>query len=221
MRAAQLIRQSRVQLHDAHRATVYGATRSYDLDGFHCTCDASQKGLDPLVRPRRDVANSPAPWRSACSPTPRYPWIPPPSTNDWRSPHPVALGTLHLACAHDRGRAPDAGPAAGMVDVTQEELMADEDALEAQGDAMTEDEAAYIPNPQCPCGHPGAPCARTGDTAPARPSSAALARCPHAGAVMQAWAEQRAVVKRFIQTQLVDGTDYYTLQMGNAPRSPP
>ena len=34
VRAAQLIRQSRVQLHDAHRATVYGATRSYDLDGF-------------------------------------------------------------------------------------------------------------------------------------------------------------------------------------------
>ena len=28
------------------------------------------------------------------------------------------------------------------------------------------------------------------------------------------------MVKRFIQTQLVDGTDYYTLQIGNAPRSP-
>lgn len=37
---------------------------------------------------------------------------------------------------------------------------------------------------------------------------------------MQAWAEQRQVVKRFIQTQLVDGTDYYTLQMGQRASKP-
>ena len=37
---------------------------------------------------------------------------------------------------------------------------------------------------------------------------------------MQAWAEQRQVVKRFIQTQLVDGTDYYTLQMGQRTSKP-
>ena len=37
---------------------------------------------------------------------------------------------------------------------------------------------------------------------------------------MQAWAEQRAVVKRFIQTQLVDGTDYYTLQIGQRASKP-
>lgn len=37
---------------------------------------------------------------------------------------------------------------------------------------------------------------------------------------MTAWAEQRQVVRRFIQTQLVDGTDYYTLQMGQRASKP-
>ena len=37
---------------------------------------------------------------------------------------------------------------------------------------------------------------------------------------MQAWAEQRQVVKRFIQTQLVEGTDYYTLQIGQRTSKP-
>ena len=47
----------------------------------------------------------------------------------------------------------------GWCDVTHEELMADEDALEAQGDAMTEDEAALHPRNRgsALCGHPGAP----------------------------------------------------------------
>lgn len=37
---------------------------------------------------------------------------------------------------------------------------------------------------------------------------------------MQAWAEQRQVVKRFIQTQLVEGTDYYSLKIGGRETKP-
>ena len=61
VRAAQLIRQSRVQLHDAHRATVYGTTRAYDLDGYRLHLPCQPEGLDPLVRTRRYGEVSPHP----------------------------------------------------------------------------------------------------------------------------------------------------------------
>lgn len=44
IRAGELVRLSRVQLHDERTATVHGATRSYDLTGYHCTCPQSTKG---------------------------------------------------------------------------------------------------------------------------------------------------------------------------------
>ena len=37
---------------------------------------------------------------------------------------------------------------------------------------------------------------------------------------MQAWAEQRQVVKRFLQTQLQEGTDYYSLKIGGRETKP-
>ena len=37
---------------------------------------------------------------------------------------------------------------------------------------------------------------------------------------MQAWAEQRAVVTRYIKTQMVEGDDYYTLTIGNRETKP-
>jgi hypothetical protein len=37
---------------------------------------------------------------------------------------------------------------------------------------------------------------------------------------MQAWAEQRQVVKRFLQTQLQEGTDYYSLKIGGRETRP-
>ena len=43
-RARELVRNSRVLLQDERLATVYGATKLYDVTGFHCTCPQSQKG---------------------------------------------------------------------------------------------------------------------------------------------------------------------------------
>jgi hypothetical protein len=44
VRAGELVRLSRVQLHDERTATVHGSTKPYDITGFHCTCPQSQKG---------------------------------------------------------------------------------------------------------------------------------------------------------------------------------
>jgi hypothetical protein len=44
VRAGELVRLSRVQLHDERTATVHGSTKPYDITGYHCTCPQSQKG---------------------------------------------------------------------------------------------------------------------------------------------------------------------------------
>ena len=100
--------------------------------------------------------------------------------------------------------------------------MADEDAQEGQGDAMTEDEAEYTSAPlRAPTASLESPHARL----PAPPVRCPSRLLPSLDArtleqSMQAWAEQRAMVKRFIQTQLVEGTDYYTLQIGQRTSKP-
>ena len=43
-RAQELIRHSRVILHDERLATVHGSSKAYDVTGYHCTCPQSQKG---------------------------------------------------------------------------------------------------------------------------------------------------------------------------------
>ena len=139
-----------------------------------------------------------------------------------RPPAPVALGTLRA------GTLP-------LPPVTVDERLAQAVALGAmhdstalathhtpQEDRMADDE--YIPEPDD----------QDAPTAIVEPSNTTAATPrPLPGPVllpsldartleqsMQAWAEQRQVVKRFIQTQLVDGTDYYTLQMGQRTSKP-
>jgi hypothetical protein len=94
-------------------------------------------------------------------------------------------------------------------------------AQEALGDDMPDDPDAYIPEPD------DAPVAVL--EAPAAPP----APRPLPGPVllpsldartleqsMQAWSAQRQVVKRFLQQELVEGTDYYTLRIKGRETKP-
>ena len=226
-RARELVRNSRVLLQDERLASVYGSTKAYDITGFHCTCTQSQKGQSAwcvhavAVKLARTLAAQ-VPHEAA----------------------PVALGTLRAGTLPlppvtvDERLAQSATPEAVWRDVTQEELMADEEEVSQiaaqrrdkeaptmpQEDRMPDDDAQYIPEPD------DAPTAilERPTPAPARVTAAVAAGqalLPSLDArtleqSMQAWAEQRQVVKRFIQTQLVEGTDYYTLQLGQRTSKP-
>ena len=121
----------------------------------------------------------------------------PPVTVDERLAQAVALGTMRDATALSTHHTP-------------------------QEDRMPEDE--YIPEPDT-------------DAAPVAvlepPPAPAASPRPLPGPVllpsldartlelsMQAWAEQRQVVKRFLQTHLQEGTDYYSLKIGGRETKP-
>ena len=135
----------------------------------------------------------------------------PPTTVDERLATSVALGTMHDSTALQTHHTPQEDG----YDVTQEELMASEEA----------DDAQYIPEPNVP------PVAVV--DAPERKEEKKESTRPLPGPVllpsldartleqsMQAWAEQRAVVKRFLQQELQEGSDFYSLRIKGRDTKP-
>ena len=131
----------------------------------------------------------------------------PPVTVDER----LALGTVRDATALSTSHVPQEDG----YDITQEELMASEEA----------DDAQYIPEPNVP------PVAVV--DAPERKEERKESPRPLPGPVllpsldartleqsMQDWSAQRQVVKRFLQQELVEGTDYYTLRIKGRETKP-
>jgi hypothetical protein len=94
-----------------------------------------------------------------------------------------------------------------------------------QEDRMTEDAEHYIPEPD---DAPVAILEGSGDDFPSMGSPATLNARPLLPSLdahaleqsMQAWSAQRQVVKRFLQQELVEGTDYYTLRIKGRETKP-
>lgn len=191
-RAIELVRLSRVQLHDAHRATVYGSTRSYALDGYACTCDAALKGRTHWcvhavsVKLARQLAT-----RGLAAPE---------------------------ADAARRERLPAAGHGQTTLDLPP--TTADERLARTPGETLQDaPDAQEIPemdqdSPPAPATTQEAPRAME-STMPVQVHTALLeptARAPVSlEQSLQDWSAQRAVVRRFIKQELVEGIDYYTL----------
>jgi hypothetical protein len=219
MRAQELVRLSRVILQDDRLATVHGSTRAYDVTGFHCTCAQSQKGQSlwcvhavavKLARTMADQGPRPA--------------------------APVVLGTLRagtlpLGPATIDERLAQAVPNFQAISdrLEQERLamgtMRDSSSLSThhtpQEDRMDDNE--YIPEPDelnTPVAvlEPQVPTPVTRQL-PGPVLLPSLDACTLEQS-MQDWSAQRQVVKRFLQQELVEGTDYYTLRIKGRETKP-
>jgi len=213
-RAIELVRLSRVTLQDDRLATVHGSTKAYDVTGFHCTCPQSQKGQSSwcvhavAVKLARTMAAQ-APRKAG------HGW----HEHETRGTTPLPLPPVTVderlaAAAHgavERALALSTMPDSTALSTNhtpQEDMMADE----------------YIPEPDNNL---------QGTTAVLEPPRAIPETRPLPGPVllpsldartleqsMQAWSAQRQVVKRFLQTQLIEGTDYYSLKIGQRETKP-
>lgn len=213
-RACELVRNSRVLLQDERLASVYGSTKAYDVTGFHCTCPQSQKGQSAwcvhavAVKLARTLAEQ--------APRPVAPV----------DPGTLRAGTLSLPPAQEDDAdmlghgspVDDETLRLPLAPVTIDERLA---AVPAQEARMPAPESEYIPEPE------DAPVAVLDAPAPppvTRPLPGPVL-LPSLDArtlelSMQAWSAQRQVVKRFLQQELVEGTDYYTLRIGGKATKP-
>lgn len=237
VRAGELVRLSRVQLHDARTATVHGASRAYDLTGYHCTCPASARGQSlwcvhsVAVKLARTLAlqgrTEPLPGSAPLDDTPG------PFHNNVdarREAGAAALGTGDPVDDAPRPLpgAPTTAPAR-LAQATATAMDAVHRALETDRmpteDRMTEDAVSYIPAPAHVAPAVADPPREERESTdsprplPAPPLLPSLdARTLEQS--MQAWSAQRQVVKRFLQQELVEGTDYYTLRIKGRETKP-
>lgn len=204
VRAGELVRLSRVQLHDERTATVHGSTKPYDITGFHCTCPQSQKGQ-----------------------------------THW-CVHAVAVKLARTMAEQARASHPDEGDAADLLidEAYDAAHPVDDETLPLPLPPVTVDErlaARITPKETRMPADPSIP-EPDDEHAPVAVLDAPVvppAPRPLPGPVllpsldartlelsMRAWAEQRQVVKRFLQTQLQEGTDYYSLKIGGRETRP-
>jgi len=193
VRAGELVRLSRVQLHDDRTATVHGSTKPYDITGFHCTCPQSQKGPSRwcvhavAVKLARTMAEK-APQVLASAP----------DDEALGNGSPVDDETLPLP----------------LPPTTIDERFAVLPIPAPQGDVMPADE--YIPEPDtedAPVAVAEAPRATRALT-PVAPQEDDLERA------LTVWTTQRQVVQRFLKQELKANIDYYTLRIGGKDSKP-
>jgi hypothetical protein len=199
VRAGELVRLSRVQLHDERTATVHGSTRPYDVTGFHCTCPQSQKGtthwcvhavavklartMAEQVRasdPDDDTLGNGFPVDDETLPLPL-----PPTSVDERLAHTPTQPWMHATPPQKPQEAPGKESA-----------------------PMTESDYH---------GAPDAPAAIL------ETSAAVVTRSRDVQALvesMAAWKEQRQVVTAYIKEQMQEGIDYYSLRIKGRDTKP-
>jgi hypothetical protein len=196
VRAGELVRLSRVQLHDERTATVHGSTKPYDITGYHCTCPQSQKGQTHWCVHAVAVKLA----RTMAEQAPR------PTASDDDEPlesgYPIDDETLPLPIGPTNVEERLAQAAASASDHVYDPLPVPEE------DRMTEDEVSYIPEPD------EAPVTVLEPLAPRPLPGPVLLPSLDARTLeqsMQAWSAQRQVVTRYIKEQMAEGVDYYTL----------
>ena len=192
VRAGELVRLSRVQLHDERTATVHGSTKPYDVTGFHCTCPQSQKGQTRwcvhavAVKLARTLANQvPASLPVVDDADTLGTGFP---VDDETLPLPLPPATVDERLAAPGRQEP------------QEEPM--------DGDEYCEPDDAHRTTAVLE------PPAATRALAPVTPQADDLE------AALQVWTTQRAVVQRFLKQELKPNIDYYTLKIGGKESKP-
>lgn len=210
VRAGELVRLSRVQLHDERTATVHGSTKPYDITGFHCTCPQSQKGQTRwcvhavAVKLARTLAQGTT-------------QVPDQDDDDTLgNGHPVDDETLPLpigpASTDERLAqavpqpygARQAAHALGPVPATPT----------PQEAPMPADE--YIPEPDTA----DVPVAILDAPVTTRALTPVAPQVDDLEAALQVWTTQRAVVQRFLKQELKPNVDYYTLRIGGKDSKP-
>jgi hypothetical protein len=230
-RALRVVQEGRITPNSDGSYTVEGSEgRTYRCDKS-CSCPQSQKGPSKHCYHMVSVALY-VEWQRRLRP--------------YQVTSPVALGTLRAGTAplpreddDALGNACTGAPSSGFpVDdetlplplppVTVEERLAlstmrDSTALSTnhtpQEDLMTEDAEAYIPEPD------DAPVAVADAPVPTPRPLPGPVLLPSLDArtleqSMQAWSAQRQVVKRFLQQELVEGVDFYTLRIKGRETKP-
>jgi hypothetical protein len=209
-RARELVRNSRVLLQDERLASVYGSTKAYDVTGFHCTCPQSQKGPSAwcvhavAVKLARTMAAQ-ATLEAA----------------------PVALGTLRAGTLPlppttvDERLAQAPMPPEGLAALaTQVALGTIHDATALQTHHMPQEDRMpdneYLPEPDD----------QNTPVASVEPPAAVPALRPRTTqvddleAALQVWTTERAVVQRFLKTQMHEGNDFYSLRIKGRETKP-
>jgi len=202
VRAGELVRLSRVQIHDDRTATVHGSTKPYDITGFHCTCPQSTKGQTHWCVHAVAVKLA----RTMAEQAPRAPSTDPDDDEALGNGSPIDDETLPLPLPP---------------------TSVDERLAQTQGGPMSDD--AYVPEPDTEDAPVAVLEASDADFPPL--GQAATRALPEPVLLpsldartleqsMQAWSAQRQVVKRFLQQELVEGTDYYTLRIKGRETKP-
>jgi len=205
VRAGELVRLSRVQIHDDRTATVHGSTKPYDITGFHCTCPQSTKGQTHWCVHAVAVKLA----RTMAEQAPRAPSTDPDDDEALGNGSPIDDETLPLPLPP---------------------TSVDERLAQTQGGPMSDDnDDAYVPEPDTEDAPVAVLEASDADFPPL--GQAATRALPEPVLLpsldartleqsMQAWSAQRQVVKRFLQQELVEGTDYYTLRIKGRETKP-